>query len=133
MYSSTITVPAQARSGEAVTRVLLSSGVVAGPLFIGAGLAQAFTRDGFDLGRRGGSAAQLLVRHGCQHHLGRGLGGRLHLDGGARDPGQRRPTRGLTTWAGRPYGRPAHQPQGRTVSCSTVRPVRPVWIRTAPL
>jgi hypothetical protein len=37
-----------ARPG-ATTRRLLVAGVAAGPLFIGSGLAQAFTRDGFDL------------------------------------------------------------------------------------
>lgn len=32
-------------------KILLACGIVAGPLFVGAGLVQAFTRDGFDLGR----------------------------------------------------------------------------------
>ncbi len=31
------------------TRALLTCGVVAGPLYLAVGLAQAFTRDGFDL------------------------------------------------------------------------------------
>lgn len=38
-------------SRETETTRLLASGVVAGPLFIGVGLIQAFTRDGFDLSR----------------------------------------------------------------------------------
>ncbi len=32
-------------------RILLAFGIAAGPLFVGADLVQAFTRDGFDLGR----------------------------------------------------------------------------------
>ncbi|WP_157252154.1 DUF998 domain-containing protein [Nonomuraea typhae] len=34
-----------------VTRTLLTAGVVAGPLYVAVGLAQAFTREGFDLTR----------------------------------------------------------------------------------
>jgi hypothetical protein len=36
---------------EKVTRSLLGWGVVAGPLYVGAALVQALTRDGFDIGR----------------------------------------------------------------------------------
>jgi Protein of unknown function (DUF998) len=38
-------------SAEASTRLLLSCGIVAGPLFMAVALAQAFTRPGFDLRR----------------------------------------------------------------------------------
>lgn len=38
-------------SRTAATNALLAGGVAAGPLFVGVGLAQAFTRSGFDLSR----------------------------------------------------------------------------------
>jgi hypothetical protein len=40
-----------AHAGDATTRALVTAGVVAGPLFVAAGLAQVITRDGFDLTR----------------------------------------------------------------------------------
>lgn len=40
-----------APSGRRSTRPLLASGVLAGPVLLGVGLAQVFTRDGFDLDR----------------------------------------------------------------------------------
>lgn len=50
MTSTTLT---RATSGPAVrTATLLRAGAAAGPLFVGLGLAQAFTRDGFDLSRQ---------------------------------------------------------------------------------
>jgi hypothetical protein len=36
---------------EPLTRVLVTAGVIAGPLFVAAGLAQILTREGFDLSR----------------------------------------------------------------------------------
>ena len=44
--TSTLTRPA---TPDARTSRLLQAGVVAGPLFLGLGLLQAFTVDGFDL------------------------------------------------------------------------------------
>lgn len=46
--TSTLTRPPATNAG---TRRLLRGGVLAGPLFLGLGLLQAFTRDGFDLRR----------------------------------------------------------------------------------
>ncbi|MBV2363315.1 DUF998 domain-containing protein [Streptomonospora nanhaiensis] len=43
--------PAAAAPARPATRALLAAGIAAGPLFLGAGLAQALTRDGFDLSR----------------------------------------------------------------------------------
>jgi Protein of unknown function (DUF998) len=43
--------PGASSEPTSVTRALLACGVAAGPLFIVAGLLQASTRDGFDLGR----------------------------------------------------------------------------------
>ena len=43
------TTPADRRTAE--TRTLLACGVVAGPLFLAGSLVQAFTREGYDLGR----------------------------------------------------------------------------------
>ena len=40
-----------AESSKAATPLLLGCGVVAGPLYLAVGLAQALTRDGFDLAR----------------------------------------------------------------------------------
>jgi Protein of unknown function (DUF998) len=44
-----LTTPADRRTAE--TRTLLACGVVAGPLFLAGSLVQAFTREGYDLGR----------------------------------------------------------------------------------
>src|SRR5690349_14080816 len=44
-----------------VTRSLAGYGVIAGPVYVGVSLAQALTRDGFDLGRHAWS--QLAVGH----------------------------------------------------------------------
>ncbi len=41
----------QAHADDATTRVLVTAGAVAGPLFIVVGLAQVLTREGFDLSR----------------------------------------------------------------------------------
>jgi len=56
--NSTITTPAGGHgtggtcdTTTAVTRSLLGYGVIAGPIYLTAGLIQALTRDGFDLGR----------------------------------------------------------------------------------
>src|ERR1700716_865277 len=52
--TETITPPgvrAAGATGDRATRLLLIAGVVAGPLFMVVGLAQAFTRPGFDLRR----------------------------------------------------------------------------------
>jgi hypothetical membrane protein len=43
--------PSGTSSTTRQTRALLACGVVAGPLFVAVALVQAFTRDGFDLGR----------------------------------------------------------------------------------
>ncbi|MFI6644791.1 DUF998 domain-containing protein [Streptomyces sp. NPDC050504] len=43
--------PASATPARSATRTLLGGGVVAGPLFLGAGLVQGLTRDGFDFTR----------------------------------------------------------------------------------
>ena len=43
------TTTARAVTAPRSTRLLLSAGIVAGPLFVGAAAAQAFTRNGFDL------------------------------------------------------------------------------------
>ncbi|GAA3209672.1 DUF998 domain-containing protein [Dactylosporangium siamense] len=48
----------QITGGDTGTRRLVTCGVVAGPLFIGASLIQAFTRDGFSLNRH---AVSLLL------------------------------------------------------------------------
>ena len=45
------TTRSRATMGRSRTRVLLSCGVVAGPLFVGVAALQALTRDGFDLAR----------------------------------------------------------------------------------
>ncbi|MET8909213.1 DUF998 domain-containing protein [Micromonospora sp. NPDC004551] len=50
MTSTTLTRAATAR--RVSTATLLTAGAAAGPLFLGLGLAQAFTRDGFDLSRQ---------------------------------------------------------------------------------
>lgn len=42
---------AECETPDKVTRSLLGWGVVAGPLYVGAGLVQALTRNGFDIGR----------------------------------------------------------------------------------
>jgi hypothetical protein len=44
-----LTTPVDRRIAE--TRTLLACGVVAGPLFVAGSLVQAFTREGYDLGR----------------------------------------------------------------------------------
>jgi hypothetical protein len=49
--AATSTTLAPAAQPTSVTRKLLTCGVIAGPLFIVAGLLQAYTRDGFDLKR----------------------------------------------------------------------------------
>lgn len=46
------TVPGPPTANRYLTRALLACGVLGGPLFIVAGLAQAFTRPGFDLRRQ---------------------------------------------------------------------------------
>jgi len=46
-----VSADATAGDRDAVTRVLLMCGVVAGPLYLAVGLAQALTRTGFDLAR----------------------------------------------------------------------------------
>jgi Protein of unknown function (DUF998) len=56
MSRRSATPEAEAPSGSSATttkqaRALLACGVVAGPLFLAAGLIQAFTREGFDLRR----------------------------------------------------------------------------------
>jgi hypothetical protein len=48
---TTIAAPQPVATSGTATKALLAGGVVAGPLFIGIGLAQAFTRDGYDLSR----------------------------------------------------------------------------------
>lgn len=41
----------EARGGESGARALLLGGIFAGPLYLGVGLLQAFTREGFDISR----------------------------------------------------------------------------------
>jgi uncharacterized protein DUF998 len=48
LLSPVATTPAQHRRGAGLTRALLGCGLAAGPVFLVTGLAQAFTRDGFD-------------------------------------------------------------------------------------
>ena len=51
MIASTGTLSHPARLSGSVTRALLTGGILAGPLFLGSGFTQAFTRDGFDISR----------------------------------------------------------------------------------
>jgi Protein of unknown function (DUF998) len=51
MDSQTATVPAATTHAPASTRVLLTAGILAGPMYVGVGLIEAFTRAGYDLTR----------------------------------------------------------------------------------
>lgn len=82
------------------TRALLAGGLVAGPLFLAVGLAQAFTRDGFDLSRHplsllsNGELGWLQVTNFV-------VAGLLVLGFAA---GVRRPVRGWGSWLIGGYG-----------------------------
>jgi len=51
MNSSRTTAPAAASETTGAPKALLSAGVIAGPLYVGVGLFEAFTRPGYDLTR----------------------------------------------------------------------------------
>ncbi|WP_433285483.1 DUF998 domain-containing protein [Micromonospora sp. CA-244673] len=94
MTSTTLTRAGTARGVPTVT--LLAAGAAAGPLFLGLGLAQAFTRDGFDLSRQPLSLLA-LGEHGWIQIANFVVSGLLALAGAA---GFRRALRGgpAATW-----------------------------------
>ncbi|GHJ56401.1 hypothetical protein Nm8I071_57080 [Nonomuraea sp. TT08I-71] len=94
MTSTTLTQAGTTRGVSTAT--LLTAGAAAGPLFLGLGLAQAFTRDGFDLSRQPLSLLA-LGEHGWIQIANFVVSGLLALAGAA---GFRRALRGgpAATW-----------------------------------
>jgi Protein of unknown function (DUF998) len=84
------------------TRRLLAAGIVAGPLFVGANLLQAFTRDGFDLSRHPVSLLS-LGDHGWIQITNFVVSGLLYVACAAGLRRVLRPGRG-STWAPRLIG-----------------------------
>ncbi|SBT52456.1 DUF998 domain-containing protein [Micromonospora auratinigra] len=94
MTSTTLTRPGTTRAVP--TAALLTAGAAVGPLFLGLGLVQAYTRDGFDLSRQPLSLLT-LGEHGWIQIANFVLSGLLALAGAA---GLRRALRGgqAGTW-----------------------------------